>query len=128
MKNANIEKELEKAISDKYGFEVPVIVRNKKELETSVKNNPFFDENADINYLYLTFLKEVPSKENIEKTLTYNYEPDRFVIIDKDVFIYCEGKYHKTKLNNNFFEKKLKVGATTRNWKTILKLLELSDK
>ncbi len=44
MKNANIEKELEKAISDKYGFEVPVIVRNKKELETSVKNNPFFDE------------------------------------------------------------------------------------
>ncbi len=78
--------------------------------------------------MYLTFLKEVPSKENIEKTLTYNYEPDRFVIIDKDVFIYCEGKYYKTKLNNNFFEKKLKVGATTRNWKTILKLLELSDK
>ncbi len=63
----------------------------------------------------MTFLKEKPKKENIEKALTFNYEPDKFKIDDKNVFIYCAGKYHKSKLTNNFFEKQLKVGATTSN-------------
>lgn len=124
--NSELENDLEKAITEKYGFNVPVIVRTKKELENSINNNPFFHENTDIKELHLTFLKEKPNKENIEQTETFNYEPDKFKIEDKDVFIFCAGKYHKSKLTNNFFERQLNVGATTRNWKTVLKLSELS--
>lgn len=124
--NSELEKSLEIAITEKYGFDVPVIVRSSKELQTSIDKNPFFDGDADIDQLHLTFLKEKPTKENEEKTLTYNYEPDKFKIDGKDVFIFCTGKYHQSKLTNNFFEKKLNTGATTRNWKTVLKLSELS--
>jgi len=123
--NSELENELEKAISEKYGFDVPVIVRMQKELEHSIKNNPFFGKDADINQLHLTFLKEKPNKVNFDKILNFNCDPDNFKIIDKDVFIFCTGKYHESKLTNNFFEKQLKVGATTRNWKTVLKLFEL---
>ena len=119
--NSELENDLERAISEKYGFDVPVIVRTEKELENSIDNNPFFNKDADIKQLHLTFLKE-----NIEKTLNFNYEPDKFKIDDKDSFVFCAGKYHESKLTNNFFEKQLKVGATTRNWKTVLKLSELS--
>ncbi len=124
--NSELENDLEKAITKKYGFDVPVIVRTEKELENSINNNPFFNKDADIKQLHLTFLKEIPSKENIEKTLTFNFEPDKFKIEDKDIFILCAGKYHESKLTNNFFEKQLKIGATTRNWKTVMKLTELS--
>jgi uncharacterized protein (DUF1697 family) len=124
--NSELENELEKAITEKYGFDVPVIVRTEKELENSINNNPFFDKDADIKQLHLTFLKEKPSKENIEKALTFNYKSDKFKIDNKDAFIFCAGKYHESKLTNNFFEKQLKVGATTRNWKTVMKLSELS--
>ncbi len=124
--NSELENDLEKAITKKYGFDVPVIVRKDKELENSIDNNPFFDKVADIKQLHLTFLKEKPKKENIEKVLTFNYEPDKFKIEDKDVFIFCTGKYHESKLTNNFFEKQLKVDTTTRNWKTVLKLNELN--
>jgi uncharacterized protein (DUF1697 family) len=124
--NSELENDLEKAITEKFGFNVPVIVRTEKEIETSINDNPFFDKDADVKQLHLTFLKEKPSKENIDKTLTYNYEPDKFKIDKKDAFIFCAGKYHESKLTNNFFEKQLKVVATTRNWKTILKLSELS--
>jgi len=124
--NSGLENDLERAISEKYGFDVPVIVRTEKELENSINNNPFFNKDANIKHLHLTFLKEKPKKENIEKTLNFNYEPDKFKIDDKDSFIFCAGKYHESKLTNNFFEKQLKVGATTRNWKTVLKLSELS--
>jgi uncharacterized protein (DUF1697 family) len=74
----------------------------------------------------LTFLKEVPTKTDVANTLSYNHEPDKFSIDHKEVFILCETKYHQSKLTNNFFEKKLVTGATTRNWKTVLKLSELS--
>ncbi|SHG22125.1 Uncharacterized conserved protein, DUF1697 family [Salegentibacter echinorum] len=122
--NKELENKIESAIKDKFGFDVPVIVRTSKELIESIGRNPFYKPNADIKNLHLTFLKKEPGKENKQFTETYNYEPDKFIIDEKDVFVFCEGKYHQSKLTNNFFEKKLKVGATTRNWKTILKLVE----
>ena len=124
-KNAELENDLEKAIANRFGFDVPVIVRTQNELEKAIGNNPFYGKEADIGQLHLTFLKEKPNNDCIEKVLTFNYEPDKFKIKDKDVFIFCTGTYHKSKLTNNFFEKQLKVGATTRNWKTVLKLSEL---
>ncbi|MCF4100382.1 DUF1697 domain-containing protein [Gillisia sp. M10.2A] len=124
--NSDIENKLEKTISDEYGFEVPVIVRTSTELLSLVNKNPFYNSKADINKLHITFLKFRAAKEDIDHVLTCTHEPDRFIIDGKEVFLYCEGKYHQSKLTNNFFEKKLKVPATTRNWKTILKLLELS--
>ena len=125
--NLELGEKLEVGIRESFGFEVPVIVRTASELLSSVKQNAFYQEGRDISQLHLTFLKEEPSAENREVLLTYNYQPDEYLLDGKDVFIYCEGKYHKSKLSNTFFEKKLKVGATTRNWKTVLKLLELSQ-
>lgn len=118
---------IEKTIKEEFGFEVPVIIRTPKEIETVINQNPFYKNDTDIIHLHLTFLNEKPTDENQEKAELYSYEPDKFVLKGKDVFIYCDGKFSKSKLTNDFFEKKLKVGATTRNWKTVLKLLELSN-
>ena len=125
--NKVLEEQIEKAIRNKFGFDVPVIIRTPKELENSIRKNPFYNTYSDIDNLYFTFLKEKPNKAHKQHTETYNYEPDKFVIEQKDVFIFCEGKYHQSKLSNNFFEKKLNVGATTRNCKTVLKLMELAS-
>ncbi|MEQ8809751.1 MAG: DUF1697 domain-containing protein, partial [Imperialibacter sp.] len=59
------------------------------------------------------------------KLLTYDYAPDRFVLTGKEVYVYCPNGYGRTKINNTFFESKLKVGATTRNWKTVNVLAEM---
>jgi len=119
---------IEVAIKEKYGFDVPVIVTNHKDLYNAVQNNDFSKvEGVDIKELHLTFLKENPTKENIDIINQINHEPDEFKIHDKFVFLSVKGKYHKSKLTNNFFEKKLGVRASTRNWKTVLKLLELSQ-
>ena len=34
--------------------------------------------------------------------------------------------YGRTKLSNDFFEKKLRVNAITQNWKTVNKLLNIA--
>ncbi len=117
---------LEAAIKKTFGFEVPVIIRTPEEIERAIQQNSFYQAGSDISHLHLSFLSEEPAIEHQAETASYNYAPDKFDIQGKDVFIYCEGKYHKSKLTNNFFEKQLKVRATTRNWKTVLKLWELS--
>ncbi|MFK8006001.1 MAG: DUF1697 domain-containing protein [Saprospiraceae bacterium] len=120
-------RKIKEAIFEKYGFDVPVIIRSVKEIKSIVKNHPFEKkEGCQIENLCLTFLSEIPTAENLEKINTYDYAPDLFQIIEDNAFIFIQGKYHQSKLTNNFFEKKLKVSATTRNWKTVNKLLELS--
>ena len=41
-------------------------------------------------------------------------------VIERVVYLYCPEGYGKTRLSNTFFEKRLKVRATTRNWRTTL--------
>jgi uncharacterized protein (DUF1697 family) len=112
-------------IHDKYGFDVPVIVFTKTELSEAFANNPFV-ENTEIEQLHLTFLSEKPTAEKLVEINLLSYPPDEFQIIGKSVYLKCVNKYHQTKLSNNFFEKKLGVSATTRNWKTVTKLVEMT--
>jgi len=121
-------KTIEDAINAKFGFDVPVLVLTEKELRATIKNNPFLkQQDILIEKLHVTFLQQKPEPENIKKTEELEFSPDRFVISGKDVFVYCPNGYGKTKINNNFFESKLKVKATTRNWKTVNELQRLAE-
>jgi uncharacterized protein (DUF1697 family) len=113
------------AIFQKYQFEVPVIVRTFSEMKKTLSSNPFMG-NTEINIekLHVTFLSAIPGQEYIPVLMKYDFPPDKFVVIGKDVFLYCPESYGDTKLSNAFFENKLKVSATTRNWKTVTKLME----
>ncbi|MBS2098460.1 DUF1697 domain-containing protein [Carboxylicivirga linearis] len=125
--NSDIEKMLEKEISTEFGYEVPVIVRSAIDIKNLVKNNPYYSSEEGINNLHLTFLKVDPNPELVDAISSLSFKPDLFTIEKKEIYIFCDGKYHQSKLTNDFFEKKLKVQTTTRNWKTVLKLLELAE-
>jgi len=122
-----LENRLKHAFTEKFGFDIPVIVRTAEEWADSIVQNPFLkEENVEIDRLHLTFLKEIPKPELLEKIRGYQYLPDRFEIIGRDVFIFCAAGYGTSKLTNPFFESKLKVPGTTRNWKTVIKLHEMT--
>lgn len=119
--------QIEKAIYKKYDFEVSVIIRNKDELKKIISSNPFSKEkDLDVKKLHLTFLSETPGKAEIKNVSGVDYFPDQFIVKDKEVYLHITESYGETKLSNNFFEKKLKVKATTRNWNTVNKLLEMA--
>jgi uncharacterized protein (DUF1697 family) len=123
-----LSQKIEKAIAKKYGFEVPVIVRSVAEIDKVLGSNPFLkDKKKDVTKMHVTFLSEAPGKAELEAIKKFDYAPDEFVIAGKDVYLYTPGGYGETKLSNKFFETKLKVTATTRNWNTVNKLKELSE-
>ena len=125
--NSEIERKISDAIMNAYEFDVPVIVRTAREIADLALLNPFFDSSTDVSKLHLTFLGKDPEPENVSAITKLDFSPDKIEVKGYSAFIYCDGKYHTSKLTNDFIEKKLKVKATTRSWKTIQKLAELGS-
>lgn len=124
-----LENKIAERIMEQFGFEVPVIVKELDELKQIVADNPFLkDKTKDIASLHVTFLSDKPGQEGIDSLKTGEYLTDEFYIFDKAIYLYCRNGYGKTKLTNGLLEKKLKVTATTRNWKTTNELISIAQK
>ena len=92
-----------------------------------VGDNPFVkEEGIDRSKLHVTFLSAFPNKAALGKLDALNAQPDQFHINGREVYLYCPNGYGRTKLSNAIFERLLSVEATTRNWKTVNSLVELS--
>jgi uncharacterized protein (DUF1697 family) len=117
---------IERCIMEHYGYQVKVLLTTPDALGQIVAENPFSEQ--DTKLLYVTFLAEDPAPELLEKLQAVDYSPETFVFKDNIIYTFAANGYGRAKLNNNFLEKKLKVAATTRNWKTVNALLEMSLK
>jgi len=126
---AAMAKKILNKIKKEYRFEVPILITSQKALKKVINKNPFLkntNSEVDIKYLYVTFLAE-PADQALIKALRSHQDPtDDFMLDKQTIYIHCPGGYGRTKLNNNFFERKLKVQCTTRNWKTVNKLMNLN--
>lgn len=114
-------------IHKEFGFEVPVIVRSIKNWSDVFGSNPFMKDAVDVKRLHLTFLSAQPNSDLVEKLREVKFENDQYAILGNVIYLLTPERYSDSKLTNNLFEQKLKVTATTRNWKTVAKLNELSD-
>lgn len=119
---------IEQAILEQFNFIIPVMIRTTQELNGLYLSNPFLlGKNFDPSKMAVIFLHEVPSDAQIQKVAGIDYPPDKFKIIGRDIFIYCPNGFGKTKLYTNFFEKKMGVTGTARNWKTITTMLKIAE-
>lgn len=124
-------KVLEKLIHDQieqvFGFDVSTLVITIQDLINVTDKNPFHQrEDVVVEKSYITFLDQIPSEERIPKLYEVDYAPEEFILEGRYIFFYSPVGYGKAKMNNNWFEQKLKVKATTRNWNTVNKLLAMS--
>ena len=91
--------------------------------------NPFLNENNfNPAKMAVIFLHETPEITQIQKVKGVDYPPDKFKIEGKEIFIYCPNGFGRTKLYTNFFEKKMGVIGTARNWKTVTTIRDLAQK
>jgi uncharacterized protein (DUF1697 family) len=124
----SLEKKIAESITGNFGFDVPVMVKEAEEIYEILKNNSFINKRKeDVSKLHVTFLSDKPAKAAADKLKEGNYGADEFIIADKNVYLFCPGGYGNTKLSNTFFENKLKLTATTRNWKTINELAGMAE-
>lgn len=123
---AHLARMISNAIEENFQLNVPVIIRSAQQMQKLLSENPFL-ANSEESQLHLTFLSEIPADEASAALKAFSAGNDQFELVQDHVFIVCQGKYHQSKLSNAFFEKKLGVQATTRNWKTVKKLAEMAS-
>lgn len=110
-----------------FGFDVPTLVLGAEALARVVEENPFVGQKGvDPTKLHVTFLAESPVAEGLEKMEAVSSGRDRFQCFGTSIYLSCPDGYGNTKLNNNAFERALRIGATTRNWKTVTTLAQMA--
>jgi uncharacterized protein (DUF1697 family) len=118
---------IEKGIMEEFGYTVPVMIRSIGEIDKIYRLNPFISEkDFDPAKSSVIFLNSEPDQIQISRVAGVDYPPDRFCIIGKEIFIYCPNGFGRTKLYTNFFEARMKVTGTARNWKTISAIIEIA--
>jgi len=117
---------IKNAINKDLGLDIDVIVKSLDEWKQIVDTKPFPD--AEGNKSYVTFLLDLPKEIPLDAINKAKAPSEQFMISGKEIYIYCPDGYGRSKLSNNFFESKLKVSATSRNWNTIEYLYTLASK
>ena len=124
---AGLAAKIEGKILDEFGFEVPVLTKSAKELKDIVKRNPFVkDDQIDQAKLHVTFLSSDPPRNALESLQPLAVGAEQVRLAGRAVYLFCPNGYGTTKLTNTALEKKLSCRATTRNWATTNKLLEMA--
>ncbi|UKS29146.1 DUF1697 domain-containing protein [Paenibacillus sp. HWE-109] len=109
-------------------YDIPVIIRSLTEMHEIVEQTPYLTvDEEEGEQRYVTLLSQLPTDEAVEKLASFQNEVDEFRVIGLTVYMLIRKNYGETKFSNNFLEKKLGVTATTRNWQTMNKLIQLAE-
>jgi len=123
---ASLTRAIERRIERELGLPIAVILRSKTQLARIASNNPFVRHETDPTRLHVTFLTDTPPRPAARELHAGDFAPDALHVKGKEVYLHTPRGYGRTKLSGAFFEKRLGVVATTRNWRTVTKLAELT--
>ena len=117
---------IEDAIQDTFGIEVQVILRRAQEFRAIFEYQPFneveLDQASKLAIVYLAHLPAADALANLKNSIS---GPEVIRAHGKELFItYPEGMA-RSKLTNQFIERRLGIAATARNWNTSQKILGL---
>jgi uncharacterized protein (DUF1697 family) len=123
-KTSELETKIENLIASNFGFEVSVIIKTNKELQTIFEGSPFSKEKKEKSYFIM--LNRIPEINLVEEVDQLIYENEEIIIKNDCLYFYCSAGFGKTKFNMNTYKRKLKLIGTARNYNTMVKLLSLS--
>ena len=119
-----LEKLVHEVIRKSFGGDIAVLVRAPKQFSDILKRHPYI--NADGTKLYFSLLSTEPDKSLLKEFLSVDFSPDQVRYVNNTIYTLYATKHSDSKFNNNYFERKLKITATTRNLNTMTKLVALA--
>lgn len=114
------------AIAERLGHEVPVVTRSAAELSDVAKNNPLLGPGVDPHLLHVAFLASRPGAARVRALDPDRSPPDEFAVRGREIYLRCPNGMARTRLTNAYFDARLATASTVRNWRTVLKLVELT--
>ncbi len=100
------------------GLRARVLVRTGDELERVARAHPFEALASHESQLHVTFLAGAAAAGRAASVPRVDGD-DHSQVAGGEVYLWCPGGYGRTRLNNAFVERALRVEATTRGWRTV---------
>jgi uncharacterized protein (DUF1697 family) len=126
-KPAGVARKIEQAIEERFGLEIPVVVRTRADLATVLKRNPLGEVATDPKRYQVSFLSAKLSAKAVRELEATAEKSERVVAIGREVYAWHPKTIARSKLWTKLAGKGLGVTATARNWATVEALLELAD-
>lgn len=121
---------IEDAIESEFGFRSAVILRTTPELREIISRSPFAERTGlDPSRLAVHFLPSDPGSEARQKLSALQAAPDELHTGERELYLYFTNGMARPTLTSAMLDRALnKMQGTSRNWNTVLKLLELADR
>ena len=113
-------------IRERFGFDVPVVIRTAEELRRVAANNPFLRRVVDTGSLHVAFLAAAPDSRRVASLDPNRSCGDAFQVVGREVYLHLPNGVARTKFTNNYFDATLATVSTIRNWRTVSKLVEMT--
>ncbi|MEV0634320.1 DUF1697 domain-containing protein [Streptomyces sp. NPDC050619] len=120
--------ELTQAIEKRFGFAVDVIVRDHAYLKAIVEACPFPAAELEAKQLHVTYFSAPVEAERFAEIDPAAYLPEEFRLGDRALYLYAPNGLGRSKLAEHLAKPRINKGliATTRNWNTVVKLVEMT--
>jgi len=134
---------ISRRIAKDFELRIPVILRPAEELRRVASSNPFLNPRAkglggarvgsraaapavSLDALHVAFLADAPDKRRVAALDQSRCPGDSFVVRGREIYLHLPGGVARTRLTNAYFDSTLATTSTIRNWRTVLKLVEMS--
>lgn len=119
---------LEAAIEARFGFRVACLVVDGPHLRAVAEACPFPAAELEGKQLHVTFFSEQPGAERFAALDAAGYLPEEYRLGDRVLYLYAPDGLGRSRLAEALARPAVVKGldATTRNWNTVRKLVELT--
>ena len=122
-----LETALERQLKKRFGFEVRVLVRTRAELKKVVERDPLGRVATNGSRYLVSFLSKRPPAKAARELESAEIAPEQVVVAGREIYAWHPTGVQRSKLVKLLADERLGVTATTRNWNTVRKLLELTE-
>ncbi|WP_405649421.1 DUF1697 domain-containing protein [Streptomyces sp. NBC_00019] len=120
--------ELTAAVEKHFGFSVDVIVRDHAYLAAIADACPFPAAELEGKQLHVTYFSEPVDADRFAAIDQGAFLPEEFKLGDRALYLYAPTGLGRSKLAEQLAKPRVNKGliATTRNWNTVVKLVEMT--
>lgn len=117
----------ESLFSERFGFEVPVVVRTGEELAEVVAGDPLGPEADDPKRYQVTFLETELDDDRARELKSLAAGSERLVVRGRELYTWHPDGIGRSALAAKLAAAGLGVKATARNWTTVTRLLAMAE-
>lgn len=112
------------AINDRCGFEPHVLVLAADRFRQIAAANPYAEAGLEPKFLHVSFLATKPASPDLDALEKLKSGSERFTLDDGAFYLCAPDGIGRSRLASGI-EQHLGVSATSRNWRTVCKLVDM---